>query len=368
MKLFRLSFNIIIFALMASSCDGLKNMSERLLEPSAREKYERQYTGAEALMAQWQQAFRDNAGNPLRVSDRFTATAQFTSENFYAAAFKIPVKQGDMLVLDVLSHTPATKIVIDAFTGVYSESSADSRLLEHGHWSRLIETSDTITVVIHPEIAFSGQLAFALYSQPSLGFPVAGKGNRDVQSFWGAARDQGARTHEGVDIFAKKGTPVVAASDGAISRTGHTGIGGKQVWLRSGTIERSLYYAHLDSIMVSDGQPVKKGDTLGTVGNTGNAAGGPPHLHFGIYSIGGAVDPYPYIRQRDQALPKTISISGTATVKAGSNLRTEPRTTSEIVATLDKNSTAYIMLATEDWLLVKTDGGKQGFVSKSRLQ
>ena len=58
----------------------------------------------------------------------------------------------------------------------------------------------------------------------------------------------------------------------------------------------SLYYAHLDSQLARSGQSVRAGDTIGLMGNTGNARTTPPHLHFGIYSSGGAINPLPFVR------------------------------------------------------------------------
>src|SRR5690606_33068956 len=106
----------------------------------------------------------------------------------------------------------------------------------------------------------------------------------------------GARKHEGVDIFGKRLTPVVASADGRVTRVGDNRLGGKVVWLRPDDRNLSLYYAHLDSQLVVSGQVVKTGDTLGLMGNTGNAITTPPHLHFGIYTSEGAVDPLPFLR------------------------------------------------------------------------
>lgn len=129
----------------------------------------------------------------------------------------------------------------------------------------------------------------------SLAFPVAGK-KSNIGSFWGAARDGGRRKHKGIDIFARKGTPIVAISDGVIISKGSTPRGGKILWLKPFGQPWAVYYAHLDQHKVKKGQIVKKGQVLGTVGNTGNARYTPAHLHFGIYSWAGAVNPLPYVR------------------------------------------------------------------------
>lgn len=152
--------------------------------------------------------------------------------------------------------------------------------------SLLIATEVPATPV-SPEMNFENEDPFI--------FPVAGK-KANVGSFWGAKRDGGKRKHEGIDIFAKKGTPVLAISDGLITRVSNMPLGGKVVWMRSSVKNWSVYYAHLDEQWVVEGQYVRKGDALGTVGNTGNARTTPPHLHFGIYTNRGAMDPYPHVK------------------------------------------------------------------------
>ena len=131
---------------------------------------------------------------------------------------------------------------------------------------------------------------------PTLIYPVASK-KAFVGSFWGAAREGGRRSHEGIDIFAKKGTPVVAICDGIVVDVRITPKGGKVVWLRSVDHSWTVYYAHLDQQKVKEGQLIKKGELIGTVGNTGNARYTPAHLHFGIYTYNGAVNPYPYVKK-----------------------------------------------------------------------
>ncbi len=141
-----------------------------------------------------------------------------------------------------------------------------------------------------------GNVTLRLGSTPLLSaFPVSGASERDIGSRWGVDRDGGRRSHEGIDIFEARGTPLIAAGPGVVTRVRNGGLGGKQVWVRLAATPVSLYYAHLDSQYVVEGMLVRPGDTLGTVGNTGNARTTPPHLHFGIYGRGGAIDPSPFV-------------------------------------------------------------------------
>ncbi|QEY23716.1 M23 family metallopeptidase [Neisseria animalis] len=126
----------------------------------------------------------------------------------------------------------------------------------------------------------------------SLPNPVRGQYFQDT---WQAARS-GGRKHEGVDIFAKKGTAVRSTTDGIVTKAGKNKLGGKVVGIQGAGAWH--YYAHLDSIRVRLYEKVKAGQKIGTVGNTGNAKRTQPHLHYGVYpTLGGAVNPYPLIDQ-----------------------------------------------------------------------
>jgi murein DD-endopeptidase MepM/ murein hydrolase activator NlpD len=127
---------------------------------------------------------------------------------------------------------------------------------------------------------------------PGFVFPV--RGPTRIGGPFGAARaDTGA--HEGNDLFAAFGTPVVAVADGTVGRVGTLVISGNRLWLTTPHGD-AFFYAHLSAFSPNavDGRRVKAGTLLGYVGNTGDAEPTPPHLHFEIHPNGGeAVDPHP---------------------------------------------------------------------------
>ena len=123
-----------------------------------------------------------------------------------------------------------------------------------------------------------------------LALPVERTRARRVADSWHAPRP-GGRRHEGIDIFAPKGTPVLSTTRGIVVRVGTNRLGGQVVGVLGPGLEWH-YYAHLDRFgSFREGDIVRPGDVIGYVGNTGNARGTPSHLHYGIYK-GGATNPY----------------------------------------------------------------------------
>ena len=113
---------------------------------------------------------------------------------------------------------------------------------------------------------------------------------------WGDRRS-GGRRHKGTDIFAPHGSPVYAVVGGVISGTRSGGLGGKSLLLR-GDDGDTYYYAHNSSHSVGVGERVRAGERIGSVGATGNAAGGAAHVHFEKWPGGGRPrNPYPFLRQ-----------------------------------------------------------------------
>ncbi len=130
----------------------------------------------------------------------------------------------------------------------------------------------------------------------TLPVPVQSVAPRQVADTFGAPRGADRR-HEGVDIFAPRGTPVTSTTRGVVVAINDRGLGGRQVWVLGPAGERH-YYAHLDDWApgLAEGDVVEAGAALGTVGNSGNARATPPHLHYGVYGSDGALDPLPRMR------------------------------------------------------------------------
>ena len=122
--------------------------------------------------------------------------------------------------------------------------------------------------------------------------PVTGVGSRQLIDSWGSPRS-GGRRHQGIDIFARRGTPVVSTTRGIVVTVGHSPLGGRIVRIL-GPAGQWHYYAHLEKFAkIRSGDVVAAGTVIGYVGDSGNARGTPPHLHYGIYRWrGGAVNPY----------------------------------------------------------------------------
>ncbi len=140
-----------------------------------------------------------------------------------------------------------------------------------------------------------------LYTQepePTIAMPVQDVSRTQIANTWHAPRGTD-RLHEGQDIFAPSGTPVLSATQGYIVNIGENNLGGQTVSV-IGAGGRSYYYAHLESYAphIAVGDYVTKETLLGYVGTTGNAAGTPPHLHFGVYAPGGAVNPLSLLSDR----------------------------------------------------------------------
>ncbi len=138
--------------------------------------------------------------------------------------------------------------------------------------------------------------------------PVEGVAVRQLSDTWGQSRGGGAREHHAIDIMAPHGTPVLAAASGTVEKIFESVNGGHTIYVRTRDRAAVHYYAHLDGYLVVERQVVHQGDRIATVGNTGSAQGGAPHLHFEIKLMqsgegwwqGRNINPYPLLRDADR--------------------------------------------------------------------
>lgn len=144
-----------------------------------------------------------------------------------------------------------------------------------------------------------------------LAIPVVGVRRDQLADTWNDARGGGLRAHQAIDIMAPRGTPVVAVMAGRIEKLFESKAGGTTVYVRSGDGRWIAYYAHLAAYYpgIAEGQPVKRGQQLGFVGDTGNAGAGNNHLHFALQRMaqgerwwqGTPVNPYPLLAGKPSA-------------------------------------------------------------------
>lgn len=122
------------------------------------------------------------------------------------------------------------------------------------------------------------------------GLPIGG--SLDISSEFGIRRNPfggyAYETHEGTDFVGPYGTPIFATADGVVERADYHGGYGNTVTLKHGYGYETLY-AHMSKLAVEAGDKVQRGDVVGYLGNTGRSSG--PHLHYGIYYQGKAVNP-----------------------------------------------------------------------------
>lgn len=146
--------------------------------------------------------------------------------------------------------------------------------------------------------------------------PVANVGPDQLVDTFTQSRS-GGRVHDAIDIMAPRGTPVFAAVGGTVEKLFTSKLGGLTVYVRSPDRRTITYYAHLDAYApgLAEGQQLRQGQILGTVGSTGNAAPSAPHLHFAIMQTEPdnewweptvAINPYPLLasRQPPNAVPR----------------------------------------------------------------
>ncbi len=329
-----------------------------------------------ALGKDWLQAGEASLQDSLVVSLPYQENGYFSPEKPAALFLRYAVREGQNIhiQLDPLVQ-PDAVYFIDVFSLQHNNSleqihAADST----GILDYEVEESGWHAIRVQPELLRGGPFLLSVQFQPSLSFPVSGRNSQAVGSFFGDTRDGGQRSHKGIDIFAPKGTPVLAAASGVVGSAMLNRLGGKVVWLRNPERRFTQYYAHLDSQAVRPGQRVALGDTIGFVGNTGNARTTPPHLHFSIYKFGkGAVDPYPFVHALLDEAPVTQADSSELGIparirSAKANIRHSPSTDSEVMDTFEQYTLLNVEGKTGEWYRISLPDTRSGYIHQSIVE
>lgn len=357
---------VLAIILVMESCKTVK----RTFQPmSPYESYEKSLLdspiGDKPMVREWRQAGDSALSQAVETTIPHKVTVSYFKDEPVAYSWQLDMEKGRILNASISTTDTTHQLFMDLFAiGDGNEEpsrimSAEDSLLHYES-----EQNHTVILRLQPELLVSGSITLSITDDPSMSFPVAEASPANIKSFWGAPRDGGTRRHEGVDIFADRGTPAIAAAKGQVSRTGTSNLGGNIVWLR--TDGGGLYYAHLDSITVQSRQQVEAGDTLGLVGNTGNARTTPPHLHFGIYD-NGAVNPLPFIDDpsptaSDPDVDTSLIGKWSRVQNAKANVRPLPSTQRPPIASLNQNEAVRILGATNSWYQIELPDDRKGFI------
>lgn len=365
--------SILLASVFITACGPGTPIREAVRPTSPYEQYVESLKDAglekTALGQAWLQAGPRALDQPITITLPFRETAYLSPDKPSAVGYRVELLRGQRLTIEIEIDSAETgKLFVDAFElradapperVAYAEDAASTFTFEPPR-------DGTYVVRLQPEMLRGGRYEIVQRITASLVFPVQGIDSRAVKSHFGAPRDGGARDHHGIDIFAPRGTPVLAAADGWVSAVQTTPRGGRVVWVWSSG--GSHYYAHLDEQLVTVGERVRTGDRLGTVGNTGNAQGTAPHLHFGIYARGeGPVDPLPFVDE-PRAVPAAVTAGleplGTLrrTTGTGVRIRAGSDTSAPIIAELARHTVMRIDAATQDWYRVALPDGTRGFI------
>ncbi|WP_432709034.1 M23 family metallopeptidase, partial [Pedobacter sp.] len=312
----------------------------------------------------WMESAERSLSQPVSISIPYAEKGLFSSEQPEAVGLLFEARQGEKLNVNLrFQSLDSVRLFMDLFEYPIDTTAGPKHLASakdgDSTLTYTIDEEGRFLLRLQPELLATVSYDLQLTAGPSLEHPVAKGSKNNIGSFWGVDRDSGQRKHEGVDIFAARSTPAVAAADGTVTRVGNNNLGGKVVFMRPEGRSINLYYAHLDSQLVVSGQQVKIGDAIGLIGNTGNAITTAPHLHFGIYTGRGAVDPIPFIRPGKSTPAKIIA----NTKQLGDTMRL-----SSNQSALQKYTPVRLEAASQNGYRVVLPNGQKTFVLQKALQ
>jgi murein DD-endopeptidase MepM/ murein hydrolase activator NlpD len=358
--------------------DRLPKLVRQLRHESPHQRYARGLhesgLSGTALATEWLAAAARTIEQPVPVAVPFSESALVDPARPLALGYELTLKRGQRLDVEiaVVTDTPG-HVFIDLFRRETKATPAPPVASAVEHQNRLsyeARASGAYVLRVQPELLRGGHVTTRSIAAASLTFPV--RGASGIQSAFGDRRDAGRRRHEGVDIFAKAGTPVVAASAGVVVSAGENTLGGRVVWVWDMSRQVRYYYAHLQEQLVTTGTFVRAGDVVGTVGNTGNARTTGPHLHFGIYAVGeGAIDPDGFIRpvavSAGAHVLRTAALGAWSRTRARAPLRRSPSTDAPVLEMLARGSAVRVEGALGSWVRTSVGPHAVGFVAARDL-
>jgi murein DD-endopeptidase MepM/ murein hydrolase activator NlpD/SH3-like domain-containing protein len=367
-------FTLAVGAVLSGCAPG-SPLREAVRPSSSYERYAESLRDAgldeTALGRDWLAAGDGVLANATPIDLPLRETGYLSPDDPAARAWRFSLAQGRRLVIDVetIAADPF-RVYLDLFElrgdppELQLVASADEGAV---HLAFEPERNGTFVLRLQPELLRGGRFTITQNTTATLTFPIEGREGRSLARSFGDPRDAGGREHQGIDIFAPRGTRVVAADEGWVSSARTNNLGGNVVWIRTSR-GQSHYYAHLDDQLVDAGTHVRAGEPIGTVGNTGNARGTAPHLHFGIYRRGsGAIDPFPFVfTGTARPAPVTADTDALRSWRRVSSrnvrLRAGPSLTAPIVHELPQHTVVGIEGAVQDWYRVQLPDGTAGFV------
>lgn len=328
-----------------------------------------------ALGKEWVTAAEKPFQEQIKVRLPYQEAFEISDLQPDAHGYRFDVKRGQKVLVDInLITNDTTRVFVDLFRvdsdslGKYRHVASADSVFDLAFAPR---RDASYILRLQPELLRGGQFEITIENIPTLDFPVAGKNKAAIQSFFGDPRDGGRRDHHGVDIFAKRHTPILAPINADVRFVGTRGIGGKVVWLYDRKTGNHLYFAHLQEHTVERYQKVSRGDTIGTVGNTGNARFTPPHLHFGIYN-NGPMDPYSFIvpeyKRPSKFKADTTLLGREILLTKTIMLKEEMRRSSQNSDTLWVGEHLKIAAVNHNYVRVIYQDGKKGFITKDDIR
>ncbi|CAN5759861.1 hypothetical protein BH23GEM9_BH23GEM9_37210 [soil metagenome] len=337
---------------------------------SARDAYSKELAvlDEEALRA-WEAASRSALRSGLSIAPSFHERVRFPADAAHAIAYRFALREGQTLRIRIERPGGDGALFADMFQALRGDIFRPVFEATRGAGDVRFTATATGDYVLRLQPRIDGGL-FDIFVEgnSSLLFPVDGSGPHRISGLFGDPREGGRRRHEGIDIFAPRGTPVVAVTSGRVNQARNTPVGGRVIWLADGASDLTYYFAHLDQLLVAEGSWVTAGDIIGTVGNTGNASGTAPHLHFGAYRPGTiAIDPVPLLSYTAPlaALDIDPDLLGrwTHTSAGRVRLRTSPDLAAAILAELEPATPLLVLGGVADWHRVLLADGTTGFMS-----